>query len=194
MEQVAVAQEKMRNKSWRIQRIPWKKDGKAEWVHNTPLSFGLALLGLIIFLAPIVLVLKDSIPKPAAFFAVVGIGLLFVSRVVAARSQFRGWIPMDAVCVNRETRKRKRKSQSSKKWRTRWQFRVLCQFEHNGETWEVTPDCQTVFRSEKALEEYLGRTIAEDGVCRIHVDPENPLHAVFHEIPATIDVQHFWNG
>ena len=112
MEQVAVAQEKVRNKGWRIHRIRWKKDGKAEWVHNTPLSLMLVILGLISFLVPIALVLKEAIPEPAALLAVLGIGLLFLSRVLAARAQFRGWIPVDAVCVDRETRKRKRKSQS----------------------------------------------------------------------------------
>jgi len=194
VEQVAAVQEKVRNKGWRIQRIPWKMDGKAEWVHNTPLSLGLALLGLAVFLAPIMLALKNAIPKPAALVAVAGIGLLLLSRVVAERSQFRGWIPVDAVCVDRETRKRKRKSQGSKKWRTRWQFRVLCQFEHNGQSWNATPDCHAEFRSETALNDYLTQTIDDDGKCRVFVDPENPLHAVFHELPVLISVSHFWNG
>ena len=151
MGQIAVAQEKIRNKGWRIERIPWKRDGKAEWVHNTPLSLGLAILGLLVFLGTLALVLKEAIPKPAALLAFAGVGLMFLSRIIAARSQFSGWIPISAICVDREVRKRKRKSQSSKKWRTRWQFRVVCRFEHDDQIWEATPECHAAFNKIPAV-------------------------------------------
>jgi hypothetical protein len=80
MGQIAVAQEKIRNKGWRIERIPWKRDGKTEWVHNTPLSLGLAILGLLVFLGTLALVLKEAIPKPAALLAFAGVGLNTTTR------------------------------------------------------------------------------------------------------------------
>jgi len=130
---------------------------------------------------------RQSLPPWTIVISIAGLALAVLSRVVAARTKYRGWIPVDAIVLDREHRKRKRRRKGKGgKTTTVWSFRLLCRFDYQGQTYEATPECPDptiVKKTESALKKYLVSKITPENRCRLYVDPDNPLHAVFHEIP-----------
>jgi hypothetical protein len=185
---LANVQQTVKDSGWRIDEIPWQEEDKVALVYNTPLSAAMALVGAAVFLTPIVLFLMEMAPKWPIVFSPVGLGLILWSRVVAAKAKYRGWVEVDAICVDRDTRRfRKiRGSAAKRRYKTVWKFRLVCEYLHEGEPMQVTPECHGKFwdfSSERQVNQYLAQTIADDGTCRLFVDPDNPRHTVFHRKP-----------
>ena len=185
-------QDNSRNSGWRIQWIPWQASGKPEYVYNTRLTLFLIIIGIVMFFGGILLIAKlDSDPKFISIakfnhtwigigVSVFGMIVLFGSRVVAAYQKQKGWIKVEAVCIDREVASGRDYSGDSN-GTIYWDFRLLCVFKFNGKQYKVTPESSKIvgFGTEDGVNEYLNSRISSDNKCFIYINPNNPLHAVF---------------
>ena len=107
---------------------------------------------------------------------VFGLLILFVSRIVAAYQKQKGWVKVEATCIDREVGAG-RDSEGD----VFWDYRLLCVFNYNGKEYKVTPVHSKVvgFNKEHQVNSYLNSRITIENKCFLYVDPENPLHAVF---------------
>ncbi len=187
-------QDKARNRGWRIQWIPWQQTGRPEYIHNSPLTILMILIGIGLFFAGIILMAKlTEVPNflqlPDTNPIWIGVGTsalgiltLIISRVVAAYQKQSSWIGVEASCLDRDFAEGTRRL-NHRQHTTFWAYRLLCTFNYNGRGYEVTPECSKVvtFNSRKDVEKYLESKITLDGKCLLYIDPKNPLHAVFDE-------------
>ena len=196
-EEIRDLQDATLNSGWRIKRIPWLPPGKLETVYNTPLTLVMGLGGAVSFLVVfggILLMGAGILPQikhegsPTRVYLVMGIGLLglvsmFLSRFVATKQKYSGWIKVQATRQDSEIRlgwifNGKQRCDS-------WEYRLQCDFEHQGQHYTVTPQTMhlTVFKTQEQLEAFLDQRIDSDGSCTLWIDPRNPLHTCFHEKP-----------
>lgn len=170
-------QQNIRNAGWRIQWIPWQDEGKCEVVYNTPLTLCTGLGGASLFVTMIWLVVSHRVPKPWIGLGVLGLFVALGGRFYAAWRQQRDWLRIEAICTDREIVRAPTDNGYA------WEYRLLCQFSYQGQTYCVTPESSRAvsFTSERAAQGYLGQRIAPDGDCVLWIDPHNPLHAVFHQ-------------
>ena len=185
-------QDNLRNSGWRIQWIPWQDSGKPEYVFNTRLTYFLIVLGLGMFFGGIFLIAKISSDSKfisiAAFNPVwIGVGvtifgmtILIGSRVVAAYQKQKGWIKIEATCIDREVVAGKDYS-GDNNGTVFWDYRLLCVFYFNGRQYKVTPESSEIvgFGTENSVNEYLDSRISSENKCFLYIDPRNPRHAIF---------------
>lgn len=179
-------QDSRRNAGWRIEWIPWTAPGEPEWVFNTPATHACNLIGIAAFCGGVLAAVgvADGALNPqlvaALGTAVGGLGVLFAGRLLAARARYAGWVPVEATCVDREVAEG-----VDSEGDTVWEWRLLCAFELDGQPYRVTPASARAmaFGSEQAASRYLDQRIDAAGRCRLFVDPDNPLHAVFDRKP-----------
>ena len=183
-------QDRARNSGWRISWIPWQEEGKPEYVYNTPLTLVTGFGGVLIFIGAIVHILfmpkipvenTGGIPREMLIPLIVAVSGLFIGvlgRVYAARHKQSRWKSLRARCVDREIQKCLAGGEDASYV---WEYRLVCAFNFHGKEYQVTPEKSHVFafNSKEKLEKYLGERIAADGTCRLYIDPQNPLHAVF---------------
>ena len=172
-------QDQARDRGWRIQWIPWQPDGKVEVVYNTPLTLATGLGGAGLFLYSIFRVVSHKAPPSFILVGVAGLVLAMLGRFYAAWRQQHGYVEVEAVCEDIEVQKFSgggRRHQANS-----WQVRLLCLFTLDNKSYRVTPTVPILsgFLSEAAALEYLRGRMDNQGRCRLHVDPSNPLHAVF---------------
>jgi len=185
-------QDRARNTGWRIHWIPWQAPGKPEYVYNTPLTLVTGFGGAALFLGaashvffPIFRSSGNSDPSPEeiyliVFLAVCGLAIILLGRFYAAFKRHFDWQRVTARCVDREIQERSGYQGGDRV--AGWEYRLLCTFDFNGRSYEVTPEPSylVAFNSQSKLEQYLEERIQPNGTCKLWIDPSNPLHAMFH--------------
>ncbi|MFH1984640.1 MAG: hypothetical protein ABIL58_22595 [Pseudomonadota bacterium] len=117
---------------------------------------------------------------------VIGLVLLLSSRYTSGHSLYARFVAVKAVCVDRETRDFvDPDSVKSLIKSTFWKPRILCNFEFESRSYQVTPIIfkMVAFNTKEGVDRYLDQRIDKNGNCTLWIDPENPLHAVFHKKP-----------
>ena len=160
-------QDRMLNQGWRIRFIPHDDPSKPVFVANW-----YALAGMTVFCFGFWGLWTGGMGRiriPGTFCVaalVGGFGFALVSLLLVGRFKRRGWLRINAVCLDRE-------------WHCdgeSWEFRLLCRFELEGKTYTVTPaPYWRTFISESAVGRFLANAIGEGGACCLRVNPRNPL-------------------
>lgn len=116
---------------------------------------------------------------PVLMIALVGLVMIFLGRIYASFNKQAGWIRLTARCIDREIQERHYPHRGNVK--IVWEYRLLCEFTHNGSEYRVTPEASHIagFQSQNLLQKYLSDRIQPDYTCELWVDPRNPLHAIF---------------
>lgn len=183
-------QDNMRNSGWRIQHISWLPDDKVETYNpKSPVTWFLIIAGLFCFLGSPVL-LSQQIFSTGIIISIMifGLVLLMSSRFAAGYFRYGHFVPVEAVCMDREIREYKDPdSMEAFNNITFWQPRILCAFEFQNKTYKVTPIIVKInaFRKEETAKKFLDKRIDENGKCTLWINPKNPLHTVFHKKPIT---------
>jgi hypothetical protein len=183
-------QDEIRNGGWRIQHISWLPPGKVERYGPGNLStWCLIILGFACFFAGPALLSEAGFPIWAGISIMVfGLALLMFSRFSAGRFLYGRFVPVKAVCLDREVREFiDPDTVGDLIENTFWKPRILCEFEFRDKCYQVTPIIvkTLAFNTEEGVHRFLNKRLDSDGKCTLWIDPENPLHAVFHKKPKT---------
>ena len=180
-------QDRFRDAGWRIKHINWLEDGKLEYYGNKPSALIFVILGLAAFFGGIWMI---STQRVTAFQGICvsmgGLFLLFISRYVAGYFLYRHYVPVIAICLDRDLQEFEDVDPDGRSFtkKTFWSFRLLCEYYLDGHRRQVTPmAAKRFFSSARDIESYLGRLIDADGWCRLWVNPDNPLQTIFHKKP-----------
>ena len=157
-------QDRIANQGWRIRLIPFDDSSKPMAAQTN----WYAMIGAIVFLGGCGLYFRDRDIR-YIYFAVAGLAFAFVGLWLVARNKRRGWIKVEAECVDKEIQK----TLGQKNYT--WAFRILCRFDFAGKNYSVTPVFWRTFSSEKAIEDFLASKIRGDGRCFLYINPKNPL-------------------
>jgi len=172
-------QDRNRDEGWRIKWIPWQEPGQLEYVYNTPLTTVAGIAGVVLFLGALGYLLLQGGSLWVLGVAMFGWVLLILGRLYAAWHKQRGWIRVQARCVDRELREfRNIYDVTALK---NWQFRLLCEFEFKGKTARVTPEPSRLlaFRSEEEAQKYLAENMTANGDCALWINSRNLRQASF---------------
>jgi len=161
-------QDEFANSGWRIKQISYAPDGKPVVVgfENWPgyvavfSMFGFLIgIGLAFYLHNSILIFYISIPSLLISFAAVATKNLLIKK---------GWMFIDARCVDREVRK------GTGRNGTIWASRILCEFDHDGTLIQCTPSVHwSTWRSEVSAQQFLNSKIDPNGGCTLRVNPKN---------------------
>ena len=176
-------QDRLRNAGWRIQWIPWQEADKPEVINSNPI----ALIGVLIFIGSIFLF--GYAQRPDSFIrmsvgrlliaAIGGLAIAMLGSVYSAVHMRADWERVEAQCIDREIAEIPDPEGGSPSWA----YRLLCTFRYKGEAYTVTPEASHLvgFSSEHGVQKYLEDRIRPDGRCQLWIDPQNPLHTIFHK-------------
>jgi hypothetical protein len=175
----------MRDSQWRIKTIPWWPEGEYQKMYSHPLSSIMAILGLLLFFATIVLVFKQWIPVWGISFCVLGAAILIASNYVAAHFKYKHWVQIEAKVCDLESREVEVHTGNGKNQRRKkvWAFRILCEFEYGDKTYQVTPDINRHFKTQEQLLQHLKETIGDDKLAPLWINPNNPLETAYEFKP-----------
>lgn len=180
-------QDKLRNEGWRIEYIPWQEDGKPEYVFNSPTTYIMIIIGLACFFGGIVLMGNQTVSIPVGIGIIIaGLLVLLASRFAAGYIMYRGFIQVQATCIDREVREiEDPESKSSLTRITYWYPRILCEYDYEGQTYRVTPVIAKTIASnnEESVNGFLDARIGPDKRCTLWINPKNPLQTVLHKKP-----------
>lgn len=167
-------QDYVANAGWRIQLIPYDDPSKPIRMETN----WLALVGMLAFIGGVAAALLTRKP---AYAGVSGAGFIFalLGLLLKGRMKRRSWIIVKAACLDRETRKMRTSGGARRVGGWTWAFRLICQFDLNGQNYTVTPSYWRTFRSEESVDCFFAKTISGDGICALHVNPHNPLETEF---------------
>jgi hypothetical protein len=175
-------QDNYRNAGWRIQWIPWWEPEKPEVIRpKNPLP----LIGVALFLGAIfwgqrpIFGISLSVYQTIAVL-IAGLAIIMLGVIISAFQNQFGWIRINAFCIDREIREYSREPGDLT---STWGYRLLCVFNYEGQEYKVTPEAShlTGFNSERQVQKYLNERIGHDGYCQLWIDPDNPLHTIFHK-------------
>jgi hypothetical protein len=159
-------QDDMRNRGWRIAWIPHDDGTKLIWY---PTNWW-ALAGAAGFLGGLGLMTVAVVPGLATSIGSLALMLFAIWR--PARRRRRNWVQTTANCVDLERRPVLGRDLNEHGW----EARMTCEFEFHGQSYRATPVVHyRGFRNESRLLEYLASHIANDGRCRLYINPANPL-------------------
>jgi len=172
-------QGKIRDQGWRIKWIPWQEQDCAEYVYNTPLTIFTGFGGAAMFMGAALWLCFRQAQWHVLVIGLAGLLMIFLGRLYAAFKKQANWLCLASRCIDQEIKERHFPHKGNVK--TVWEYRLLCTFSYNGSEFKVTPEASHVagFQSQDLLGKYLNERIQPDGTCKLWVDPENPLHAVF---------------
>jgi hypothetical protein len=196
MRRLGALGKEMENAGWRIQMIPYEDPAhpaKRSW---TGVSTWSGKAGIVPVLGPLGFIgglalatfnadnKNHSIPKQTIWgllLAVSSFAAIFATAWFKNRAESRDWDVAPARCVDRELRRVRSEAAPatnvihSDRYST-WVWRILCEYEHQGRSYRVTPRISwSTFQSEAAAAEFLEVRISSDGTCRLRLDPNNPL-------------------
>jgi hypothetical protein len=157
------------NVGWRIQLIPFDDTSRPMMIQTN----WYAVIGMIFFLGGIGFYFRKYegiyLGISIGGFCFACAGLLF-----AGKAKRRGWLRVNAVCVDREIQRVSTPGPRAAGGYT-WVFRLVCKFELDGKEFTVTPGFWRSFGSAEGLDLFLNKFISGDGACLLHVNPRNPL-------------------
>ena len=166
----------------RIQYIPYEKTHKL--IKPNPGT----LVGVLLFWGGIFVPPNIKLPgyfrhRPELVIIAVclsGLLVIAISLICAGRKTRRHWRRVRARCLDREIWKEDGDGPDSGKT---WNFQTLCEFELDGEAYRVTPGYWSTFATRAGIQRFLNKNIQE-GMCELHVNPDNPLQTEFvgHDI------------
>ena len=176
-------QDRMRNAGWRIQWIPWQEPDKPEVNNSKPI----ALIGVLVFIGSIILfgygqgsgsIISMSVGQ-LVIAAIGGLAIAMLGSVYTAVQIQADWERVEAQCIDREIAECSDPDGGSPSWA----YRLLCTFRYKGLEYTVTPEASHLvsFNSERGVQKYLEERIQPDGRCQLWIDPQNPLHTIFHK-------------
>jgi len=160
-------QDQAANAGWRIQLIPYDDPLKPKMMET---NWG-ALAGAVVFCLGCLGILPGAKSLGWIFWAYVagGCGFALISLLLGGRVRRRGWLRIKAVFLDQECNTDSDSEEGA-------YFRLRCRFELQGNTYTVTPaNFWRSFTSEAALHRFLTKTIGDDGMCWLRVNPQNPL-------------------
>ena len=165
-------QDRVTDHGWRIQWISPAQSSRPIVVMGNPIT----LLGAFGFIAGITLFVKTRDPLWVALLSVPAFVLMCGSHLLLARRRRATWVRVPARCLDRELR------QAMANGEAVWAFRLLCEFEYNELTYRVTPTHWRQFtvqplapdKGKGVAEKELDRLVDSDGVCWLHINPDNP--------------------
>lgn len=183
-------QDNLRNSGWRIKHIPWQPEGKPEYYnpqdHVTRL---LIVSGIACFIGPLFIFGRLDLPVWGMIgIMITGLLLLMASRFSYGRNLYATFEPVEATCIDRDVQEfEDLDSVGSFPRSTFWAPRILCEFDYRGTRYRVTPIIVklSAFSTEERVNRFLEDRIDNNGMCRLWVNPKNPLHTVFHKRPKT---------
>lgn len=169
-QQLRQYQDAQENANWRIQMISYDDTSRPVVVFN-----GFALLGAIGFCAGVFLILSNRKETDMGLKVVVGsLAFALFGIWFKARRQEQGWQVVPGRCVDRELRKVLVSSGHGSS--DGWYWRVVCEYEYNGQKYRVTPNVQWMnCVSEASALKFIRKRIALDDTCRLRINPNNPL-------------------
>ena len=173
-------QDQIRDRGWRIKWIPWQEPGQAEYIHNTPLTLLTGFGGAALFFVSVVyLIVFKHAQWPILAVGLAGLVMIFLGRIYASINKQAGWLYLTARCIDRDIQERHYPSKGNVK--IIWEFRLICEFTHNGTKYRVTPEASHTagFQSQDLVQKYLNARMQPDSTCKLWVNPQNPLHTVF---------------
>lgn len=183
-------QDNIRNSGWRIQHISWLPEEKVESYNPKNASTWLFIIfGFLCFFGGPILLSKPDFPVWVGIaIMVIGLVLLLSSRYTAGHFLYARFVAVEAVCTDREIREFvDPDSAGSLIKSTFWKPRILCNFEFENRSYQVTPIIVKIvaFNTKEGADCFLDQRVDKNGNCTLWIDPENPLHAVFHKKPKT---------
>lgn len=187
---IRTLQDNIRNSGWRIQHIPWQPEGKPEYiVPQDNITRVVMLSGFTCFLGPIFTLGRFNVPVWGVIsIMMTGLALLLASRFCYGRNLYGKFKAVEANCIDRDVREFEEFDPDGGFPKAKiWAVRILCQFYYNGCRYTVTPIIVklTDFSTEEEANRFLEARIDNDGMCMLWINPENPLHTLFHEKPKT---------
>lgn len=163
---------------WRIEYIRVTKE-KPKVEGNL-----LALLGAVIFVCSIfvfpAILVKLPVPeifKDSALLiiapALIGLFICFYAILKTARKKRKDWVMLKAVCADMQI-KQVHTMNSNGRGAT-WTFRLLCDFEFDGQKYRATPYFFSTFATRRGILKFLTQRITKEGIVEIYINPKNPL-------------------
>lgn len=119
---------------------------------------------------------------------IAGLALLLASRFCYGQNLYGKFQAVEAACIDKDVQEFEEFDPDGGFPNAKiWAARILCQFNYNGCRYTVTPIIVklTAFSTEEEVNRFLEARIDSDGICTLWVNPDNPLHTVFHEKPKT---------
>jgi len=173
------SQDEIRDRGWRIKWIPWQEPGRGEYIYNTRFTLFAGFGGGALFFGSVYLLCFGHAQWPALAMGLIGLVMIFLSRIYASFHKQTGWICLTARCLDREIRERHYPHRGNIK--VVWEYRLICVFTHKGREYTATPEAshEAGFQSQEIVQTYLNDRIRPDRTCKLWVDPGNPIHAIF---------------
>lgn len=150
---------------WRIKAIPYRdpfQPMETNWW---------AVGGSLCFISGIVLFFLYK-KQLWLFFGGAGFLIGLLALLLKARWIRRNWKRIQAKCIDQEIRQVYAPAPNRGKT---WCFQILCEFELDGCTYLVTPIYWRSFVTETGVSQFLAGAISPEGLCELHVNPNNPL-------------------
>ncbi|SLM28495.1 conserved hypothetical protein [Desulfamplus magnetovallimortis] len=183
-------QDNIRNSGWRIQHIPWQPEGKLEMYNpGSPLAWFAIIAGFFCFFGGPFTFSYQRFPVWVGIsIMVTGLALLMSSRFIAGRDLYGKFVAVEGKCIDREVQEFEDIDTDGNLIRnTFWASRILCEFEYQGVAYQVTPIIvkMVACSREEEANQFLDERIGDGGRCILWINPDNPLHCVFHKKPKT---------
>ncbi|TVM36437.1 DNA translocase FtsK 4TM domain-containing protein [Oceanidesulfovibrio marinus] len=149
---------------------------------NTPWPMLVFTVGLIAAAIETKILIARKSPlldHTMAWVAVMAAGLVvaLISLWYGGRRTRRSWKRIQARVLDKEIYKDISYADGGEDTARTWCFQLLCEFELNGETYQVTPGFWRTFGTESGVKRFLARAIDNNGRCALWVNPQNPLQA-----------------
>jgi hypothetical protein len=171
------------NEGWRIALIP-----TGDFNQAPPSSMLLVLLSgpiIILFLVGFELEINDEAGSsylPGIFMvgSMAALGILIYLRGRGLKRQRARWVVVPARCADLEIRQ---VSGNDFNDGANWLCRLVCEFDHNGQHYRITPVAhrrfsradECGFPSQGEAQAFLSSKVATDGTCSVRINPNDPL-------------------
>ncbi|HTW95499.1 MAG TPA: hypothetical protein VMD30_11925 [Tepidisphaeraceae bacterium] len=172
------------NAGWRIPLITIDDDGTLIAETNSGTALVLSI-GALAFIACTACLLVGNARLAIELFAaaVVIIVTALILQAIRVRQTLGSWEITPAHCLDLEIRQVVIAVANRGRPYMGWVCRALCEFQHAGQTYRVTPVGNGVgekhFSSEDAAQKFMSAAVGSGGKCQLRVNPDNPRQTAF---------------